>query len=362
MPVVATNVSDVKQFTQVDVVGAGSISMATIDQLRGALGTLRHQIQQQQDELREAGDKTEDALADLGALLVPRRGWWNPPTEFHPQLLEAERLVAQIALLDERIARAEPNRPPGAAATLLGVPARVARRDPVHERSRAAGKLRNVLVQIASAAGATAPAVGGVPDAEPLLTKAFELQSRASELRAASSAAEAQAAALDRELRARDEAARQMGFDALHLAAYFRAHGMPAVESPVELQRGEVAHFCTGVALSRSTIGVRLPGFTPPAAHTGVRFWLGTFRSGSMPALPALDTGTLTISNRMLHFAGGSQAFATPLDNLVEIDVYADALAVLALGRESAEFYRVAAPRQVAFYLNWAQDTSSKLG
>jgi len=67
------------------------------------------------------------------------------------------------------------------------------------------------------------------------------------------------------------------------------------------------------------------------------------------------------VSNRFLHFTGGSEAFATPLDNLVEVDVYADAVGVVALGRESMDFYRVAAPRQVAFYMNWAQEARSQL-
>ena len=336
--------------------------MASIDQLREAAGRLRRQIDLQQDEARVATDQAEDVLADLGALLVPRRAWWHPPAEFQPMLEEADRLVMQIAMHDEQIAEMTPGRTPTLVASLLALPARLTRRDPVHERARAAKRLRHLLVQIASGALATVPAAADVPDAEKLLTESFELHSRASALRAASSAAEDQAAALNKELQARDEAARQMGFDALHLAAYFRSQGIPAVESPAELQRGEVAHLCAGAILSRSPLGVRLPGATPPAAHTGVRFWLGTFRSGLMPALPPLDTGTLTVSNRFLHFTGASQAYATPLDNLVEIDVYGDALAVLALGRESADFYRVTAPRQVAFYLNWAQETSSKLG
>ena len=342
--------------------------MATLDQIREALGRLRRQIDLQEGDARAATDHAEDVLADLGAVLVPRRAWWHPPAEFQPMLEEADRLVAQIAFRDEQIALHEeqlaqtaPGRPPATVASLLALAARIARRDPTHQRARAARRLRQLLVQIASGALATVPAAADVPDAEKLLTESFELHSRASALRAAASAAENQAVALDGELRARDEAARQMGFDALHLAAYFRSQGMPAVETPAELQRGEVAHLCAGAILSRSPLGVRLPGTTPPTAHTGIRFWLGTFRGGLMPALPPLDTGTLTVSNRFLHFTGASQSFATPLDNLVEIDVYGDALAVLALGRESADFYRLTAPRHVAFYLNWAQETGSRL-
>src|SRR5262249_43985511 len=96
-------------------------------------------------------------------------------------------------------------------------------------------------------------------------------------------------------------------------------------------------------------------------AHTGARFWLGTLRSGPMPPLAPFDSGSLTVSNRFLHFTGGSEAFAPPLDNLVEVDVYADAARGVALGRQSLGFYPGGAPRTVAFYMNWAQEARSQL-
>jgi len=358
---VITTPTSVEQFTRIEVPGAGPVSMATLGQLRETLGSLRAQVDQRQAGIREADLRIEDTLADLGALLVPRRAWWTPPADFYPWLDEADQLVARIAQLDEQNAGAEPGPRAAAGAAMLRLVARIARRDSAHERSRAAARLRYILVQIASWAITTAPSVAKVPDAEALVAEAFELQARAGELHAACAAAEAQASAIETEVNARDEAASQMGFDSLHLAAYFRAHGLPAVETPAPLQPGEVAYLCVGTALSRGSAGVRLPGSTPPAAHTGARFWLGTFRSGPMPPLAPFENGSLTISNRFLHFTGASQAFATPLDNLVEVDVYADAVGVVALGRESMDFYRVAAPRQVAFYLNWAQEAGSQL-
>ena len=79
-----------------------------------------------------------------------------------------------------------------------------------------------------------------------------------------------------------------------------------------------------------------------------------------MPPLAPFDSGSMTVSNRFLHFTGATQTFAMPLDNLVEVDFYADAVGVVALGRESTDYYRVAAPRLLAFYLNWAQEASSQ--
>jgi len=359
---VITTATDVERFAQVEVAGVGLVSMATLGQLRTALDSLREQVVQQRAGIRDAESRIEDTLADLGALLVPRRAWWTPTADFNPWLEEAERLVARITQLDRQIARAESGRRSAAAAAMLRLAARIARRDPEHERTRAAARLRHILIETASWAITTAPAVAKVPDAEAFVAQIFGLQGHAAELRATCAAAEAQLSAIAGEVQTRDEAARQMGFDSLHLAAHFRAYGLPAVESPAALGPGEVVHLCVGAALSRGTAGVRLPGATPAAAHTGARFWLGTFRSGPMPPLAAIDSGSLTVSNRFLHFTGTSEAFSTPLDNLVEVDVYADAVGVIALGRESMDFYRVAAPRQIAFYVNWAQEARSQLG
>ena len=356
-----TTPTDVERFAQVEVPGAGLVSMATLGQLRTTLGNLREQVAQRQVGIRDADSRIEDTLADLGALLVPRRAWWTPSADFHPWLEEADRLVARITELDQKIAPAEPGQRAAAVAAMLRFAARIAGRDRAHERTRAAARLRQILVEIASWAITTAPAVAKVPDAEALVAGIFTLQTQVGELRAACGAAEAELSAIAGEVHARDEAARQMGFDALHLAAHFRAYGLPAVETPAALAPGEVAHLCVGAGLSRGAAGVRLPGVTPAVAHTGARFWLGTLRSGPMPPLAPFDSGSLTVSNRFLHFTGGSEAFATPLDNLVEVDVYADAVGVVALGRESMDFYRVAAPRQVAFYMNWAQEARSQL-
>ncbi|HKA48212.1 MAG TPA: hypothetical protein VKK19_01325 [Candidatus Dormibacteraeota bacterium] len=356
-----TTSASVDHFAQVDVPGAGLVSMATLGQLRTTLGNLREQVAQMQAGIRDADSRIEDALADLGALLVPRRAWWTPSTDFHPWLEEADRLVARITQLDQQIGRGEPGQRTAAAAAVLRLAGRITRRDTARERARAAARLRQILVETASWATTTAPAVAKVPDAEALVAEVFELQTHVGKLRAACAAAEGQLSAIAGEVHARDEAARQMGFDALHLAAHFRAYGLPAVETPAGLAPGEVAHLCVGAAVARGATGVRLPGVTPAVAHTGARFWLGTFRSGPMPPLAPIDSGSLTVSNRFLHFTGASEAFATPLDNLVEVDVYADAVGVVALGRESMDFYRVAAPRQVVFYVNWAQEARSQL-
>src|SRR5215470_655082 len=103
--------------------------MATLGQLRTALDSLREQVVQQRAGIRDAESRIEDTLADLGALLVPRRAWWTPTADFNPWLEEAERLVARITQLDHQIARAESGQRAAAAAAMLRLAARIARRD-----------------------------------------------------------------------------------------------------------------------------------------------------------------------------------------------------------------------------------------
>ena len=86
---VITPLTDVEHFAEIEVPGAGPVSMATLGQLHATLGDLREQVDQRQAGIREADVQIEDTLADLGA-------WWSPPAEFYPWLEEADRLVARI--------------------------------------------------------------------------------------------------------------------------------------------------------------------------------------------------------------------------------------------------------------------------
>ena len=153
---------------------------------------------------------------------------------------------------------------------------------------------------------------------------------------------------------------RQLGFDSLHLAAHFRLHGLPAIEVPFPLQAGEVAHLATGAALARMPPGRRPsggPGTRVPAvAHTGVHQWVGGLLDRAAPGQGAQpgDRGTLVVTNQRLAYVGTAEPVDVPLAAVVDVDVYADAVAVFRLGREVPDLILTGEPRQVAFYLNWA--------
>lgn len=320
---------------QVSVWGVGAISLATLDELHGARQAQYERVAGLATEHAGLAGHAEDRLADVGALLVPRRAWWPVPRELEPRLLDADRLVARIAKLDGRTDWLSRQR-----------------------RAQASARLRGVLLEVAHAG---AEAGIDVPDVEATLEEAAALRSRADELRAALEWEQARLAQLDQEMLLRAEAQRHLGFDSLHLAAHLRAHGMPAVASPIELGPGEVAHLTRDAALAPPA-HVTAPGPDgrggAALAHTGIHHWIGTLRGGSAP-LPGgqpVDTGMLVVTSRRLVFAGHGGSIAVPIDAVLAMDVYDDGLAVLQLGREAADVFLVPDPRVVAFYANWISE------
>jgi hypothetical protein len=341
----------------VEIPGVGTVSLAALDELRALRDRERASSGRLAALAAELDGQAEDHLAAGGAHLAPRRAWWRPPAEVEPWLAEADRLVARIAALDERAARLGPTRPASPGGPLARL--RAGRSDePIgRDRDRAAAQLRTALVTIARMGAAAGV---DVPDVEPLLEAAAELQARAQQLRVELAVVSSRLGDMDREIHLREQAERVMRFDSLHMVAYFTMYGMPAVQSPFELEAGEVAYLATEASLGRMPAGSRYTsrgaGFTPSVMHTGLRHWVGSFRDRAAPAgaLDRADPGTFLLSSQRLAFIGRRESVAVALDAVMDIDVYDDALAVVHLGREGPLFLAMPSPRQLAFHLNWA--------
>lgn len=328
--------------------------VTTLAELRDA----RQREQMDGDHLaaqaQELHVRAEDRFADAGAYLVPRRAWWRVPADLVPWLAEADELVARIGALDRLLARTpETDRREAGWRPWARVRSDAARRS----RDRAASRLRTALVTIARAG---APAAADVPDVRPILEEAGELQARAQHLRFALASRVRRLTDLDHEIERHEQAERLMGFDSLHLAAGFARYGLPEIESPYGLEAGEEAHLATEASLAQLPPGSRYPtggsGVVPSPAHTGIPQWMGTLRDRPAPhgAERGQDRGVLLLTSRRLAFAGGGESVAVWLDAVIDMDVYRDAVAVLHPGPRSPLVLRLAAPRQVAFYLNWA--------
>jgi hypothetical protein len=322
-------------FDQVTVWGVGAVSLATLDELRGVRHSQYERVNGLAAEHAGLAGYAEDRLADVGALLVPRREWWSVPPELGPSIHEADRLVARIAQLEGRTGWLSRQR-----------------------RARAAARLRGILLEVAHVGAESGI---DVPDVEAVLEDAAGVQGRADELRAALDSGQAQLAQLDHEIGLREDAQRYLGFDSLHLAAHLRANGVVPVESPIQLGPGEVAHLTRDAALA-PPVHVAAPGPDgrggAALAHTGIHHWIGTLRAGSAP-LPGgqpVDTGLLVVTSRRIVFAGHAGSTSVPIDAILAMDVYDDGLAVLQLGREAADVFLVPDPRVVAFYTNWISE------
>ncbi|HYW22859.1 MAG TPA: hypothetical protein VE953_01770 [Terriglobales bacterium] len=317
---------------QVTVWGVGAVSLTTLDELRAARDAEQARVEEMARQQADVAGRAEDRLADVGAILVPRREWWPVPPALEQRLHDADQLVARIAQLEGRTDWLSRQR-----------------------RARASARLRAVLLEVAHGG---AEAGIDVPDVEAALEDAAALHGHAEELRAALESERARLTQLDQEIRLREDAHRHLGFDSLHLAAHLRAYGVPVVQSPVGLGPGEAAHLTTDAALAPPA-HVTPPGQEgsggPALSHTGIHHWIGTLRSGPTPVTGGqpVDTGVLVLTSHRILFAGRVTSVSVPLDAMLAMDVYADGLAVLQLGREAADVFLVADPRVIAFYVNW---------
>jgi hypothetical protein len=348
-------------FPQVHISGVGMVSLATLDELRDARDTEQANADHLTWQTTELYGLAEDRFANAGALLVPRRAWWQVPSELSDRLALAERLVARTLRLDERIASLEKAPQSGRLQLASKIRRQVCRWAASVRRFRSAARLREALVTI----GRTGAAAGmAVPEVEPLIEQAIELQARAEGLRAALSAVSSRLSALDEEINLRRKVVREMSFDSLYLAAHFNRNGLPVIQSPIRLEIGEVAHFATDASLARLRTATehagRGPASGPLVDHTGIRQWIGVMRNRSalLPSITLVDRGILVVSSRRLAFVGAAQSVGVSLDALVDADIYADALALSWLGQEEPAVFLVTAPRKVAFYLNWAMSSA----
>lgn len=342
---------------------SAQLTLVTLEELHHTRERERTESEHVAAQAAELDALADGRFADAGAHLVPRRAWWRPPAEVVPWLAEAERRVAHIRALDERLERLREHgrANPGPLRWLQGQRYRAAG----WERDRAGSRLRSALVMIARVGGA---AGSGVPDVAPLLEEAADLQARARHLRFSLSSIALRLADLDREIGRREQAARVMGFDSIHMVSRMTEHGLPEIESPFELEGGEAAYLALPASLARPPSGSsyvsRGAGLVPPADLTGIQHWLGAFRDAPAPiaSAPDVDAGVLFLSNLRLAFAGGAGSSAIWLDALVDMDVYRDAVAVFHLGAENPLLIQVTEPRLVAFYVNWAMRSALALG
>jgi len=348
---------------RVEVPGVGEVFLATVDQLLDAVRRHRSALDLVAREAALLLVQADDRLAEAGALLVPRRAWWECPPALAPSLHEADRLATNIAMLDAYVEGRRRQRERRGSRLRTWLRGRWSTEEPGLGRAReeAARELRRHLVTLGRGAGDEA---ADVPDVAPLLARARELRASAERCSSAAAALSSELELLRREVERRSEAVRLMGFDPLHLVAYFTRYGPPAVQVPFETEPGEVVHLATAALLGSLRRADRQPGGAGPVpaiGHTGLPGWVGSLRDRrARLRTTRTDRGTLLVSNRRLAFLGGPEPLQVALASVVDLDVYLDGVAVRHLGRDDPSLFLVDGPRHLAFYLNWAMAAAGR--
>jgi hypothetical protein len=337
----------------VDLPDVGRVTLATLDQLRQACRTDEAAAGDLSQQSKTLAATIEERLADAGAILVPQREHWAVPAELETSLRRADQLITHMSEIDSRrrdlVVR-------GQRSIFARLTAWRQDRGLLATRETARRELSSTLIHVARSALADGL---GSPDAVPILDDVRRLDANLAQIGRLNEACSQRVTALKSEISAREDSERQMGFDALYTAAYFKRYGPQPVSSPLQLKAGEMALLSTPCTLSRVATRMQYvggsSGFSFPIGHTGIRYRVGSFRGRRVEqeVLRQLDTGTLVVSNQRIAFIGHSKSVIVQPRKVTHVDIYNDALAVFQEGRETADFYLVSAPKQVAFYLNW---------
>jgi len=339
----------------VSIPEVGNISLATLDQVRAIRTQLAADAQNLDVKASSLENQAEQKFADAAAILVPRRSEANLSSVLAPDAEKAQKLVDQIASLNAQLQAREESPHSGLRAVFTKVGDWNEGRKLNAQRAASSSALRSILVSIGRNAGQTP-----IVEAQTLIDEAAELDRDASRIKGEAAETSARVSSYDQEIGLRQSSQEQMGFDALYTAAYLQTYGPPAVESPLELKKGEQAYLSVPATLSRNQTRTHFvggsQGFSFPIGHTGIRYRVGSFHGQpiSQQILTKVDSGSLVISNQRVAFIGTVKSVLIQLAKVVHVEVYKDAVAVFHEGRENPDFFLVQAPKQVTFYINWA--------
>jgi len=330
------------------------------------LDALNHRVEQRRTELdasianaKSLRALVDDRYAELGQLLVANATNWTRTPDIAPMLDQAKSLQARIDADSTTITTLQDKERHG----ISGLMSRAGDWNQTHkaEIDKAAldPQLRALLVQIARAAPPFdfEPATNVRAQAQAALDQATALDAR-------NETASDELSKLQEELQRRQSAQKEMGFDAPYLAAYFATYGPPAVESLLQLKRGERAIAVLPVRLARQQARTRYvggsSGMSFPIGHTGIRYRVGSYHGHPIQTqvMTTLDTGNLEITSQRIAFIGAVKSTTVALEKILHVECYSDALAVFREGRENPDFFLTDHPKYALFMLNWATGQS----
>lgn len=334
----------------------GRVTLLSVDAMESWVyqldAWLKTSVANEADLQRQASDKR----AAAGAILVPRSNEWDVPPALQGTLEQARALVAEIKSGDDTTESLKEQESHGNVLGRIGAWRQV--HSLSHDRESKAGELSKLLIEIATAAPAT-----GVAEAETERQAASGLEAEAGKLGTEIDQTRAKVASLNEEISRRKAAIAAMGFDALYEAAQLKTSGPTPVESPLILKAGETAFLSVSATLSRIVRRTHYvggsSGFSFPIGHTGIRYRVGSFSGHPVEqeSLTRLDAGTFVLTGQRLAFIGHAKSISMPLDKVLHVEVYNDAIAVFKEGRENPDFFLMSEPKHALFLLNWLLGT-----
>lgn len=332
----------------------GPVSLVDLAGLRTRVEALNNQAGLLMTESRSLRSLAEGLWFKRGQMLLVKPGDWSAPQQLLEVIGQAATLKQQEDADDAKLLSLHDQEHHGVGGLLGKVGDWSEGRRTTGDRTKLDAQLHPLLVQI----GQQAPEAT-MPEADSVRLQALAADSQAHdlEIRAADKTSEANLA--QEEVHRRSDAEHEMGFDAPYLAATLHINGPPAIQSPLILKRGEQASMALPATLARQQTRRQYvggsQGFSFPIGHTGIRYRVGSFRGHAVEqqSLGRIDNGTLVVTNQRLAFIGSTKSTSAPLTKLLHVECYSDALAVFQEGREKADYFYVAQPKYVLFFINW---------
>src|SRR6266849_774624 len=338
----------------------GPVTLADMPALKARAEAAQERVAALSIEASSLRELARNLWIQRGTILFSKINEWSPPAPLQAPIQEATALRQRVDADNSRLEAIHTEPHPGISG-LVGKAAGWSQAQQVsHDRAGAEANLQPILLQI----GQQAPDIT-VPDSDLVRSQARAAVAEAEQREAQTSEAAATVASTNAELQRRSVSQREMGFDALYLAAYLQTYGPQPIESPLVLKKGEIACLAVPATLARQQtrrqwVG-RSSGFSFPIGHTGIRYRVGSFRGHPIEQqfMSKLGPGTLVVTNQRIAFVGQSKSVAIQLTKVMHVEAYTDAVAVLHEGKENADYFLTTTPKQTVFYINWALNSAA---
>ncbi|HZK75210.1 MAG TPA: hypothetical protein VFD88_14575 [Clostridia bacterium] len=332
----------------------GAVTLIDLATLRVRVDSLRSQADSLTIEGRSLRSLGEGLWIERGKVLLKKAAEWAVPPQLAQLVGQAASLEQNVEADDAKLQSIHDQERRGLGGLVGKVGDWSEGRKASADRAKLDAQMHPLLLQF----GHQAPEVT-LPEADSLRVQALAADNQAMQLEGQAARITATADLAREEVQRRTDAELEMGFDAPYLAATLHTSGPMAIESPLILKRGEQASLAVEATLARQQTRRQWvggsQGFSFPIGHTGIRYRVGSFRGHPVEQeqLGKLDGGTLVVTNQRLAFIGSTKSTSVVFAKLLHVECYSDALAVFQEGREKADYYYVAQPKYVLFFINW---------